>query len=142
MSLCMSVAPRPLVGHCRRWSVVAVSCEHQHACDSCCAFAERRHGRFAGQRRYCVDMNQSETQDKSPSPAFAGSPIVPVIAGAIAIAIFIIDTATPLDIAIAVLYVLVVLMAANSFQRRGVLLVASTCLALTLLSYFMQHRLG
>src|SRR5882757_8628699 len=142
MLLCMSVAPRPLVGRCRRWSVVAVPCEHQHACDSCCTFAERLHGRFAGPRWYCVDMNQSETKDRSPSPAFAGSPIVPVIAGAIAIAIFIVDTATPLDIAIAVLYVVVVLMAANSFQRRGVLLVASACLALTVLSYFVQHRLA
>jgi PAS domain S-box-containing protein len=87
-------------------------------------------------------MNKSEMQDGSPSSAFAASPVLPVAAGAIALAIFIVDTATPLDIAIAVLYVVVVLMAANSFQRRGVLLVASACLALTLLSYFLQHRLA
>src|SRR3977135_553775 len=87
-------------------------------------------------------MNKSEVQDGSPASALAASPVLPVAAGAIALAIFIVDTATPLDIAIAVLYVVVVLMAANSFQRRGVLLVASACLALTLLSYFLQHRLA
>jgi hypothetical protein len=42
---------------------------------------------------------------------------------ALAIAIFIVDTVTTLDIAVAVLYVVVVLMATNFLQRRGVLLV-------------------
>jgi PAS domain S-box-containing protein len=81
-------------------------------------------------------------QERSPPSALARSPIVPVAAGAIALAIFVVDTATSLDIAIAVLYVVVVLMAANFLQRRGVLLVASACLTLTLLSYFVQHRLA
>ena len=85
-------------------------------------------------------MNRSEIQDKLASSASAGSPVVPIIGGMIAIAIFVVDTATALDDAIAVLYVVVVLIAANRFQRRGVLLVASTCLALTLASYFVQHR--
>ena len=67
-------------------------------------------------------------QERSPSSALARSPIVPVAAGAIALAIFVVDTATSLDIAIAVLYVVVVLMAANFLQQRGVLLVASACL--------------
>src|SRR5882757_157146 len=142
MLLCMSVAPRPLVGRCRRWSVVAVPCEHQHACDSCCTFAERLHGRFAGPRWYCVDMNQNEMKDASLPPRFIFSPVLPVVAGVFALAIFIVDTTTPLDIAIAVLYVVVVLMAANFCRRRGVLLVAAACLALTLASYFFQHRLA
>jgi PAS domain S-box-containing protein len=85
-------------------------------------------------------MNRSEIQDRLASSASAGSPVVPIIGGVIAIAIFVVDTATALDDAIAVLYVVVVLIAANRFQRRGVLLVASACLALTLASYFVQHR--
>jgi hypothetical protein len=63
-------------------------------------------------RRY----ESSEMQDGSPSSAFAASPVHLVAAGVIALAIFIVDTATPLDIAIAVLYVVVVLMAATLFS--------------------------
>jgi PAS domain S-box-containing protein len=87
-------------------------------------------------------MNRSEIEDRPPSSASTASLVVPIIGGMIAIAIFVVDTATSLDDAIAVLYVVVVLIAANSFQRRGVVLVASGCLALTLLSYFVQHRLA
>jgi two-component system, LuxR family, sensor kinase FixL len=76
-----------------------------------------------------------------PSPVFAASPIMPLTAGAFAIGIFLLDTITPLDIAIAVLYVIVVLIAANFLQRRGVLLVAATCLTLTVLSFLLTHGL-
>jgi PAS domain S-box-containing protein len=71
--------------------------------------------------------------------ATAASPILPVAAAAIGIAIFLLDTFTSLDIAIAVLYVAVVLMAARFLQRRGVLIVSAACLALTVLSYLVQH---
>jgi two-component system sensor kinase FixL len=84
----------------------------------------------------------SEIGDKSPPRTLFASYALPLIAGALAIGIFVIDTATPLDIAIAVLYAVVVLMAANYFQRRGVLLVSSVCLALTVLSYLVQHRIA
>ena len=40
------------------------------------------------------------------------------------------------------LYVVVVLLVANVFQRRGVLLVASGCLALTMLSFLLSHGLS
>jgi PAS domain S-box-containing protein len=76
---------------------------------------------------------------KSPSSVSASSFIPPLIAAAIAVVIFIIDTVTYLDIAIAVLYVVVVLTAANFLQRRGVLLVAAGCLSLTILSYLLSH---
>ena len=79
---------------------------------------------------------------KSPPAAGAASPLLPIIAGAFAVAIFIVDTVTPLDIAIAVLYIVVVFLAANYFQRRGVLLVASGCLAMTVLSYLLSHDLA
>ncbi len=56
--------------------------------------------------------------------------------------IFVVDTFEPLDIAIAVLYVVVVLIASNIYQRRGLLLTASACMGLTLLSYFIVHVPG
>jgi two-component system sensor kinase FixL len=80
-------------------------------------------------------------EHKSPSPGSSASPILPIIAGAFAIGIFLVDTTTPLDIAIAVLYVVVVLLAANFLQRRGVLLVTAACLALTVLSFLLTHGL-
>jgi PAS domain S-box-containing protein len=85
-------------------------------------------------------VTSGEMQDRSLSPALARSPVLAVIAGAFALAIFIVDTFTPLDIAIAVLYVVVVLLAANFCQRRGVLLVGAACMGLTLLSYFLSHE--
>jgi two-component system sensor kinase FixL len=82
-----------------------------------------------------------EMEHKPPSPASSASPIFLVIAGVFAIGIFLVDTIAPLDIAIAVLYVVVVLLAANFLQRRGVLLVAAACLALTVLSFLLTHGL-
>jgi hypothetical protein len=52
-------------------------------------------------------------QDKSAASASATSSFLPVVAVAFAIAIFLVDTLTTLDIAVAVLYVVVVLMAAK-----------------------------
>src|SRR5208282_506048 len=63
----------------------------------------------------------------SPPSALSNWPASRLIAGALAIIIFAIDTFTPLDIAIAVLYVIVVLMAANFLRRRGVILVSLAC---------------
>jgi two-component system sensor kinase FixL len=74
-----------------------------------------------------------------PSAASPASVLPPVIAGLFAFAVFIVDTITPLDIAVAVLYVVVVLMAANYFQLRGVLLVSMGCLALTVVSFLLTH---
>jgi PAS domain S-box-containing protein len=76
------------------------------------------------------------------SPAFSSAPALLVLAGMLAIGIFVIDTLTTLDIAIAVLYVVVVLLAANVFQRRGVLLVSSGCMALTVVAYLLSHHLA
>ena len=66
---------------------------------------------------------------------------IPIAMVLSALAIFIVDTFTPLDIAIAVLYVAVVLLAANVFERRGVLLVSGTCLFLTVASLLISHGL-
>ena len=54
-------------------------------------------------------------------------------AGALALAIFVVDAITPLDMAVAVLYVVVVLLAVNFLPRRGVLLVAMGCATLAML---------
>src|ERR1700686_3830217 len=60
------------------------------------------------------------------------SPLVPV---ALAIVIFVADTFTDIEIAFAVLYVVVVLLSVNFLHKRGVVLVCAACMALTLLSY-------
>jgi two-component system sensor kinase FixL len=79
------------------------------------------------------------TNRTSPTSVLSNWPASPFIAGALAIIIFVIDTFTPLDIAIAVLYVVVVLMAANFLRRRGVILVSLACAGLTVLSFILQH---
>jgi PAS domain S-box-containing protein len=69
------------------------------------------------------------------------SPLVPVMAGALAVAIFLVDALTSLDMAVAVLYVVVVLLAANFLDRRGLLLVSAGCAVLTVLAYLLAHGL-
>jgi PAS domain S-box-containing protein len=82
-------------------------------------------------------------QLKSSAPAPIASPIVlPLATIAITLAIFIVDTFTLLDIAIAVLYVLVVVMAADFLPSRGVVIVSSACAALTILAYLFSHGLS
>ena len=67
------------------------------------------------------------------------SALLPSVAGLLAIGIFIFDTFSPLQFAVAVLYVVVVLIAATRYQRRGVLIAASGCAALTVLSFLLVH---
>ncbi len=74
----------------------------------------------------------------SPRDVTAGL-VLPITAVVFAVAIFAIDTFTPLGIAVAVLYVVVVLMAGRFLERRGVLLVSAACLALTISSHLLQH---
>jgi two-component system sensor kinase FixL len=89
-----------------------------------------------------VSGGASEAGLKAPAAALGGSPLLPILAGAFALGIFVFDTATTLDIAVAVLYVVVVLLSANFLQRRGVLIVASGCMALTVLSYVLSHHIA
>jgi PAS domain S-box-containing protein len=86
-------------------------------------------------------LGDSNAARRTPPPRFQRPAFHALLAAAIAIAIFLIDTATTLDIAIAVLYVIVVLVAANFLPQRGVLLVASGCLSLTVLSFLISHGL-
>jgi hypothetical protein len=59
----------------------------------------------------------------------------------LAVGIFVVDTITDLEIAIAVFYVVVVLMSVFAFDRSGVLIVSAGCLALTIVSHFLT-RIG
>jgi len=70
-------------------------------------------------------------------PAIAASSIRPAVVVTLALAIFVADTLTDLEIAVAVFYVAVVLLSVNFFQKRGVVLVSLGCMALTLLSYVL-----
>lgn len=65
--------------------------------------------------------------------------LVLVAAAVLAAAIFIFDTVTPYGMAIAVLYVIVVLVAGSFLPPRGILVTAAACAALTVLSYVLQH---
>ncbi|WP_395665744.1 PAS domain S-box protein [Methylocella sp.] len=67
------------------------------------------------------------------------SPWRPMAAAALAAGIFLFDTLSPLGIAIAVLYALVVILSAGFVDRRGVLVIAAICMALTIVSFLVGH---
>lgn len=69
----------------------------------------------------------------------ARSPLVPVCAIALAALIFAVDALTPLDVAIAVLYVAVVLLSVAAWPRRGVIAMTTLCIVLTLVAYGTSH---
>ncbi len=68
--------------------------------------------------------------------ALPSSLLLAIIAG---LAIFIVDTFTPLDIAIAALYGAVVMLAADHLPRRGIIIAGGLCTGFTLLSFFAVH---
>jgi len=74
---------------------------------------------------------------QAPSSERATSSILAMATVAIATGIFIADTFTHVEIAVAVLYIAVVMMATRFFQRRGVLLVAAGCMGLSVFSFFL-----
>ena len=94
---------------------------------------------LSGQGGTTSGVGASEMDDRALPPTISNPPFLPIIAGVLAVGIFVVDTASTLDMAIAVLYCVVVLMGASFLQRRGVLLLSSTCLALTVLSYLLWH---
>ena len=70
------------------------------------------------------------------SRVIGGSFLLPLASAALAAVIFIVDLMTPPAVAVAVLYVTVVLMVGRLFRTRGIALTATGCVILTLLSYF------
>lgn len=65
-----------------------------------------------------------------------------LVAPLLAIAVFAIDTFTDVPSAIAVLYVVVMLVAARTHGQRGVLVAGLGCLGLTVASFFVSHGLA
>ena len=74
--------------------------------------------------------------------SFFKSARLPIATGVLATAIFIADTVTRIDIAVAVLYVVVVLLAAKFCSPSPVMLVAVGCVILTILSYLITRSSG
>ena len=62
-----------------------------------------------------------------------------LVAAALAGGIFLIDTLTSLQFAVASLYVIVVLIAARDLHRRGVVVTGVSCALLTVFSYMLVH---
>jgi class 3 adenylate cyclase len=63
------------------------------------------------------------------------------LAFVLAVGVFVFDTLSPLQFAVAVLYAVVVLIAASCLDRRDVLIAATGCASLTLLSLLLVHGL-
>ncbi|WP_249139183.1 PAS domain-containing sensor histidine kinase [Bradyrhizobium japonicum] len=57
----------------------------------------------------------------------------------LAIAVFMIDVLTPLEGAVAVLYVIAVLLAARTNRRNDIIVAATGCAALTIAAYLLSH---
>ncbi|NYI00680.1 PAS domain-containing sensor histidine kinase [Cupriavidus plantarum] len=66
------------------------------------------------------------------------SRMLSIIAGVCALAIFMVDAMTPLDIAIAVLYVVVVLLVASTGSRKATITASAICAVLTVLGYLIS----
>jgi len=79
-------------------------------------------------------MNQ-----RSRSTWLAASSLHTVMAGALALSIFVLDTFVALSGEIAVLYVIVVLMIARHLPRRAVIAVAAICGGLAVVAFLAQH---
>ena len=67
---------------------------------------------------------------------------VPVLTAIVAVAIFVVDTLTTLDIAVAVLYIAVVLLAVDFTGVTGILAIAAGCALLTVVSFAITHELS
>ncbi|MFM0325309.1 PAS domain-containing sensor histidine kinase [Caballeronia glebae] len=80
-----------------------------------------------------------ETFQSAPRAVRHDTRIVSMLAAAIALAVFLIDALTPLDIAIAVLYVVVVLLIASTGNRAATVTVAWGCVILTLIGFILSH---
>jgi PAS domain S-box-containing protein len=83
---------------------------------------------------------QNQVEESAASPTIVMSRALPLIGAATAIAVFILDTITPEDSAIAVLYVGVVVLSARFLQKRGVVLASLGLMSLTVLSYLLSEH--
>ena len=63
-----------------------------------------------------------------------------LMAAVVAIGVFVVDALTPLDVAIAVLYVIVVLLVAHTGARRATIATSGACIFFTLLGFVLSHE--
>ncbi|GEP05325.1 PAS domain-containing sensor histidine kinase [Methylobacterium oxalidis] len=75
-----------------------------------------------------------------PGPARKDT-LLGAFAVALALGIFLVDAFTPLESAVAVLYVVVILIAARGFGPLGVVLTAAICISATAAAYWLMHGL-
>jgi PAS domain S-box-containing protein len=80
-----------------------------------------------------------ETMQSAPHAVRHDTRIVSILAAAITLAVFLIDALTPLDIAIAVLYVVVVLLVTSTGNRAATITTAWGCVLLTLIGFILSH---
>jgi C4-dicarboxylate-specific signal transduction histidine kinase len=73
-------------------------------------------------------------------PSIAKSTALPAVTFLLAIAIFALDTVTNREIAVAVLYVAVVLLSVGFCRKQGVVLVSLGCMGLTILSFMLTRN--
>jgi hypothetical protein len=64
-----------------------------------------------------------------------------ILAGLLGLAVFAVDAFTEVRGAVAVLYVLVMLLASDALSRRGIVLLASACAGLTVFAFLTTHGL-
>jgi PAS domain S-box-containing protein len=82
---------------------------------------------------------QNQPGDSAASPTTVTSRALPVIGAAITIGIFILDIITPPEIAVSLLYVVVVPLSARFLRKRGVVLVSLGLMALTVLTFLLTE---
>ena len=88
-----------------------------------------------------MHLEQSQVENVATSPTAVTSRVLVIASAIVALGIFTLDTITPTDIAVAVLYVGVVLLSARFFHKRAIVLVALACMVLAVLSYLLsQHE--
>lgn len=62
-----------------------------------------------------------------------------LLVATLCLAIFLVDTLSPLDMAIAVLYVVVVLLSSSWFRSTGLILIGTGCVGLAVISFIVMH---
>lgn len=72
-------------------------------------------------------------------PTSSGDTTIQLLTISLGLAIFVIDTLSPFEFAVAVLYVFVLLIAATYLGRRSVLIAAAGCSVLIILSFALVH---
>src|SRR3954471_16503768 len=64
-----------------------------------------------------------------------------VSSAVLAFAVFLVDVLTPLEGAVAVLYVVAILLAARTTRRNDIIAAAVGCVVLTVAAYLLSHNL-